>query len=275
MSVYKEIDGDIGREYKLVTNGFFQKQTERALVEIVPTVEYGTAFFIDGELQLTEKDEYIYHELLVHPCLMAARIRKRVCILGGGDGCAAREVLKWPDVESIHIIDWDKEVTDLFQTKYAHLNAWSLEDKRVTIENKNIQELFHEARKYDCILVDLLDPDESKGQLWVDVLRIARSWVADGGSLGINAGGITAWQINTLNWLLQHVESTPKFKRHLYKVFVPSFGREWCFLLLNEAKTIQVTNLPSNLRYMDEIAWHQAYTYGWTKNYLENIHGLQ
>ena len=92
MAVYRENDGFLVREYELTHSAIVQKQTKKAFLEIVPTKEYGTALFLDGELQLTEKDEYIYHESLVHPCLMTAITRKKVCILGGGDGCAAREV---------------------------------------------------------------------------------------------------------------------------------------------------------------------------------------
>lgn len=272
MAVYREIDGNLTREYVLEGGDIFRKQTEKALVELVPTKEFGTALFIDGELQFTEKDEYIYHEALVHPCLMTSSAQKKVCILGGGDGCAAREVLKWPDVESIHIIDWDKEVTDLFSHRFAHLNNWSLNDTRVTIENKNIQECLHEDRSYDCILVDLLDPKETQTDLWYDILFLAKHWIQPSGSIVINAGGITPWQVDTVNWLLQMIESKTSFKRILYKTFVPSFGKEWCFILIskgvNESANSLSTRLPSTLKYFSSATWDHIYTHTWTKDYF-------
>lgn len=270
MAVYRETDGGIVREYALSSDQIFRKQTEKALVEIVPTVEYGTALFIDGELQFTEKDEYMYHESLVHPCLTNASQRKKVCILGGGDGCAAREVFKWPDVERLDIIDWDKDVTDLFQHRYAHLNNWSLDDPRVYIENKNIQELLHEDRSYDCILVDLLDPKDTQIDLWYDILFLTKHWLTATGSLVINAGGITPWQVDMVNWLLQMIESKTGFQRVLYKTFVPSFGREWCFVLASKgdrpSKTLAA--LPPNLKYIDGTSWDHIYTHTWTKDYF-------
>jgi spermidine synthase len=269
MSVYRETDGDIVREYTLEYGStLFQKQSDKALLEIVQTKEYGTALFVDGELQLTEKDEYIYHESLVHPCLMTAASRKNVCILGGGDGCAAREVLKWPDVEHVHIIDWDKDVTELFRHRYASLNGWSLDDPRVTIENKNIQELLHEYRTYDCILVDLLDPKDAQIDLWYDILFLAKQWVTPTGSLVINAGGISPWQVDMVNWLLQMIESKTGFKRILYKAFVPSFGREWCFILAGKQAGSADINVPSDVRYFDATAWNHMYTHTWTKDYF-------
>jgi predicted membrane-bound spermidine synthase len=154
------------------------------------------------------------------------------------------------------------------------INCWAFEDKRVTIETRDIQSYRGEHRQYDCIVVDLLDPDASQADLWQTLLTIVKSWIRPGGSIVINAGGITPWQTDTLNWLLQHVESKPPLWRHLYKVFVPSFAREWCFLLLSEPKVIHLDKIPPNVKYIDTTAWHQAYTYGWTKNYVENLHGI-
>lgn len=270
MAVYRETDGFLVREYKLLSDTFFSKQTEKALVEIVPTQEYGTTLFIDGELQFAEKDEYIYHEALVHPCLMTTDVRKRICIFGGGDGCAAREVLKWPDVESVHIIDWDKDITDLFQTRYAHLNHWSLQDKRVTIENKNIQQLLHEERAYDCILIDLLDPKDTQMDLWYDLFFLAKHWVKPTGNIVINAGGISPWQVDMVNWLLQMIEKKTDFHRLLYKAFVPSFGREWCFILAGKwtGSSFLRAALPPGLKYFDKTAWGHMYTTTWTKDYF-------
>jgi len=274
MSFYREIDGDVVREYELASQGLKEYKTEKACIEIVPTKEFGQALFVDGELQLTFQDEYIYHEMLVHPCLSSSASRKRVCIMGGGDGCALREVLKWKDVEHIDILDWDAKMIDLFQTTFASINSWSYQDKRVAIETKDIRTYRNTKRSYDCILIDLLDPDVSQSELWLDIIDIMKSWITPGGSIVVNAGGITPWQTTTMNWLLQHIESTPQFRRHLYKVFVPSFAREWCFILLNHAPVVKLQALPSDLRYIDTTAWHQAYTYGWTKNYLETLYGF-
>lgn len=276
MAVYREADGHIHREYELEGDIVLRKQTERALVEIVNTKAFGLTLFIDNQLQLTFRDEYIYHEMFVHLCLASSQSRKRVCIIGGGDGCALREVLKWPDVEHVDVLDWDRELIHLFSTKYAFLNSWSFENPNVTVETRDIRSYIDEVRSYDCILVDLLDPDISQAELWLDLLRIVKVWRTPGGSVVFNMGGVTPWETDTLNWLLQHMESTPQFRRHLYKTFVPSFAREWCFLLWNQKNAIQFpSNLPSELRYLDTNAWHQAYIFGWTKNYLENLHGLQ
>jgi spermidine synthase len=276
MTTYREKDEEIVREYTLEIEEIFRKETENAFVEIVPLKEYGRSLFIDGQLQFTEKDEYIYHEALVHPCLATIEPRHSVCIIGGGDGLAAREVLRWGDaIHSIDIIDWDKEITDLFTEKYSDLNNESLQDSKVHIENENIRELLHDDRLYDCIIIDLLDPnpfEEGQTDLWYDVLFIARNWIKNGGSIVINAGGITPWDTEVVDWLVDLVQKKIKWNLSLYKVFVPSFGREWCFILLTQSERPYVEHLPDDVRFITKQAWKQMYSYGWTKDYRQNLY---
>ncbi|QQL45671.1 polyamine aminopropyltransferase [Sulfuriroseicoccus oceanibius] len=89
--------------------------------------------YINGHLQFREEDEFIYHENLVHPAMMLAPQRKRVLILGGGDGLAAREVLKYPEVEELLLVDIDPQMTDLAvdQPDLARMNGGVLKDARV------------------------------------------------------------------------------------------------------------------------------------------------
>ena len=273
MATYREKDGFIVREYALEQKPILYKQTKKAFIEIVPTKEYGKTLFIDNELQFSEKDEYIYHEMLVHPCLSLCDPRN-ICIIGGGDGLAAREVLKWHTVEAVDVIDWDEGITNYFMNEETTLNANSLQDPRVRIYNENIQESLHDERNYDAILVDLLDPDFTKeGQLdlWYDIIFMTKHWISPTGCIVINAGGITPWDTTTLNRLIELLAQKTSFLIHLYKVFVPSFGREWCFILLKETSTMTMTNAPANLHYFDENTWKQAYVSGWSVEYQRNI----
>src|SRR5437762_11318931 len=97
----------------------------------------GFSLFLNGNLQFSSVDEYRYHEALVHPAMQAAEGRKRVLILGGGDGLAAREVLRYPEVESVTLVDLDPAITSL-AVKYPELhelNQGSLEDARLHLLN--------------------------------------------------------------------------------------------------------------------------------------------
>ncbi len=98
-----------------------------------------TSMFINGHLQFNSQDEHIYHENLVHPAMVIARKKSRVLILGGGDGLATREVLKYPDVERITLCDIDPMIVDLARThpRMVALNHNSLNDARLfVVENE-------------------------------------------------------------------------------------------------------------------------------------------
>ena len=117
--------------------------------------------FINGNQQLSTLDETMYHEPMVHPVMTASPIPKQVLILGGGDGCAAREVLKYPSVESIKLVDLDPAITNLAQTNeiLVKLNQQSLLNGKVEIINQDAYTFLEDhLGYYDVIIIDLPDP---------------------------------------------------------------------------------------------------------------------
>jgi spermidine synthase len=120
-----------------------------------------TRLFLDRNLQFSSKDEYRYHESLVHPALGLVRRRSRVLILGGGDGMAARECLKYPDLRRIDLVDIDPEMTRIFTEEplLAELNDYALRSERVHVVNQDAMKYLEKTdRVYDVILMDLPDP---------------------------------------------------------------------------------------------------------------------
>jgi spermidine synthase len=253
--IYREKDQALYREYTLAPEGqLMSLQTSRALVEIVPTREYGPMFFIDGVLQCASVDEYIYHEFLVHPPMAYARENATVCILGGGDGCAAREVFKWKSVSSIDLYDWDKQLVAYFRENGKLWNQGSLQDKRIYYQHKDISKEFasSETSRYDVIVVDLLDPEYkdlvSENGFWQNLLKMVGRWRKQGGSIVINGGGVTPWQTESFSILKTLCKTLfPELFIITYKVFVPSFGREWAFILLVEKNSF-AKEIPPLLR---------------------------
>ena len=129
-------------------------------------------FYINGRLQFSSIDEHIYHDYLVAPVLAGSARRDNILIIGGGDGLALRDVLRY-EPKAVTLIDLDSELIDIFQTPEKHLNANlarkisylnknSLQDKRVTIFRSDafitINKLLKEGQIFDAIIVDLPDP---------------------------------------------------------------------------------------------------------------------
>ena len=117
--------------------------------------------FLDGNQQLSSFDEALYHEPLVHPAMQLVKQGQNILILGGGDGCAAREVLKYPSVKSIDIVDIDPAMTRLGQTNpiIVDLNDNAMNDERVKIVNTDAYKYLEDNKLfYDLIIIDLTDP---------------------------------------------------------------------------------------------------------------------
>ncbi len=237
---FEEVEADLTRHYSLIPSSvaktFF---TKRARIDICETKQFGPMFFIDGVLQASHFDEYIYHEFLVHPAMALTTSPKRVCIFGGGDGCAIREVLKWKSVERVDILDWDKELVDYFKQSGKLWNQGSLLDSRVQYEDVDIRSFFvtSEQRKYDVILIDLLDPVYADlvgpDNFWENLLLLAHRWMTPGGSIAINGGGILPWAYETYYTLFKQLRTHFDLSITPYKVFVPSYASEWGFFVLH------------------------------------------
>ncbi|CAN5802795.1 polyamine aminopropyltransferase [soil metagenome] len=131
---------------------------------VVTKGKTGYALFLNGNLQFNSFDEYRYHEALVHPAFAAfGKDAKRILVLGGGDGLAVREILKYKSVESVTLVDLDPMMTDVSKSVVAlgELNKHSLEDKRVQIINNDAFVWLDqtETEPFDVAIIDFPDPN--------------------------------------------------------------------------------------------------------------------
>ena len=140
----------------------YQKQT--AYQKIVVTRSVTTKdqrLYIDGHIQFSSRDEYRYHEALVHPLLSIAGKKENILILGGGDGLAVREVLKHKGVKRIDLVDIDPEMTHLGKNlhRLALLNQYSLDSDKVHIYNQDAFTFINQnGILYDRVIIDMPDP---------------------------------------------------------------------------------------------------------------------
>ncbi|MFD2566042.1 polyamine aminopropyltransferase [Pseudotenacibaculum haliotis] len=117
--------------------------------------------YLNDNLQFSTFDEPLYHEVIVHPVMQLLNNPRRILILGGGDGCAARELLKYESLSEITLVDLDKKLTDLFteNSEFAKINNQSLSNEKVTIVNQDGFNFLENTQEfYDLIIVDLPDP---------------------------------------------------------------------------------------------------------------------
>jgi len=131
---------------------------------VVTRGKLGHSLFLNGNLQFNSFDEYRYHEALVHPAFAAYEGNpRRILVLGGGDGLAVREILKYPDIESVTLVDLDPMMTGLSRElpALAELNRNSMEDPRVRVINADAFVWLdnNEVQPFDIAIVDFPDPN--------------------------------------------------------------------------------------------------------------------
>lgn len=168
---------------------------------IFRTPNYGLVLTLDGIIQLAELDEHIYHELLVHPAATALPAVRSALILGGGDGCAARELLKYRELETLEMVEIDQQVVDLCREHFGTINCGALNDPRLTVVVQEGESYLHDhpSNRYDLVLADLTEPYDtagSAGHLSKNIFsprfyRQLKRHMTPGGILVVQSGGVT------------------------------------------------------------------------------------
>jgi len=128
-------------------------------VELIETEFYGKALVLDGLFMTSEKDEFFYHEMIVHPAMCAARSRKRVLVIGGGDGGTVRELMRWPDMEQVVMVEIDGEVVDVCREHLPGI-ASAFEEPRLELRIEDGIKYVADApdQSFDVVLLDGSDP---------------------------------------------------------------------------------------------------------------------
>ncbi len=210
----------------------FSKQSEYQKI-VITKAEDDVRLFLNGNIQFSSIDEHRYHESLVHPALSLLEQRDNVLVLGGGDGLAVREILKYPDVKTIDLVDLDKAVTDLAQNSQYLLkyNQASLANKKVEVINQDAyQYLEANKKKYDIVIIDLPDPNnESLNKLYtVTFYRLIYENLNNKGI--IVAQSTSPYFAPKPFWIIYNTIEEAGFKTRPYHVYVPSFG-DWGFTM--------------------------------------------
>lgn len=150
-----------GEQAKYKDKVVFSEQTKYQKIVVTSWQEWNS-LYINGNQQLSTFDEYMYHEPMVHSTLGITPVKKNILVLGGGDGCIVRELLKYQEIEQITLVDLDQKMIDLGKTNsiFTDLNNNSLNHSKVTTVSGDAFNFVDNSNEtYDVILVDLPDPN--------------------------------------------------------------------------------------------------------------------
>ncbi|MDT8990535.1 polyamine aminopropyltransferase [Curvibacter sp. APW13] len=216
----------------------------------------GYKLFLNGNLQFAERDEYRYHEALVHPAMAAFGAPRRVAVLGGGDGMAVREILKYPSVESVTLVELDPHMSTLFAQDAAmvRLNAGALRSPKVQVVNTDafqwLQDGLAANDTFDVIVVDFPDPTNfSIGKLYTQSFYalLAQRLSASGYAVVQTTSPLVARQSY---WTVVQTIEAAGLRTTPYHANVPSFG-EWGYVIASHRPWRRPSALPAGLRFLD------------------------
>jgi len=208
--------------------------------------------FLNNNLQFSSHDEYRYHEALVHPGLASLPAARRVLVLGGGDGLAVREVLKYPHIESVTLVDLDPAMTRLFSTAPAltALNANALHSPKVkTINADALVWLEQNPDAFDFIIVDFPDPNNfALGKLYTSAFyRLLEKRLSARGRIVVQS--TSPLYARKSFWSVVGTLESVGFQVTPYHAMVPSFG-EWGFIIASRQTYTPPTSYPVPTRFL-------------------------
>ncbi len=265
-----------------VSELLFRKKSKYQLIEVIKHEVFGKILFLDGKPQVTEFDEWIYHESLVHPPMILHGSPKDVLIIGGGDGGALREVLKHPTVKNIVLVDLDPEVMNVVRKYLPEIPGGAFDDSRVKIIHEDGRKYVENTdSKFDVIIVDVTDPCSGiASKLFTkEFYKVCKN--------SLREDGVIVTQAESVNFSHLYFEiSFPticrtikeEFKNvHPYQAFVPSFASCWGFVLASNAHSVKELNKEHvetrlkdiKTKFLNPMAF--ASLFSLPKNVLENI----
>lgn len=233
----------------------YTKQTDYQRI-VLTQARSGVSLFLDGNLQFASVDEYRYHEALVHPAFAAARAHTHALVLGGGDGLAVREILRYADVASVTLVDLDPGMTELARELpfLRDLNGGALSDRRVTVINDDAMVWIAERHegvpeKFDVVIVDFPDPNNfALGKLYTTrFYRLLKERLADGAVVSVQS--TSPLVARKSYWCVVRTMEAAGYSVRPYHAFVPSFG-EWGYALGSLAPVPVPARVPGGLRYL-------------------------
>ena len=189
--------------------------------------------YINGNLQFSSRDEYRYHEALVHPALEALPWARSVLVLGGGDGLALREILRYPNIKSATVVDLDPAMTEAFtkRAELVKLNHASFSDPRVHVVNADAAIwLQRNDDMFDAAIIDFPDPSSfALGKLYsVPFYGMVKKHIAANGLIVVQS--TSPFFAPHAYWSIDATLREVGLRTWPYHAYVPSFG-EWGFVL--------------------------------------------
>ena len=209
-------------------------QTRYQSAQIIRSHNFGICLVLDGKIQSSEADEFIYHEALVQPAMITHPGPELVFIAGGGEGATLREVLAHKTVKRAVMVDIDEEVVALSQKYLPNHSQGAFKDRRTELQHVDARDYLAKSNdKFDIIIIDLPDPIE-EGPAYLlytrEFYKIVRDSLNDSGMITVQAGSASLTELLNLTAVYNTLKSVFPIVSP-YKTDMPCFGGPWGFCI--------------------------------------------
>lgn len=242
-------------------------QTPYQQLELLQTPEFGKVLRLDGRFMTSEKEEFFYHEALVHPAAMAHPAPRNALILGGGDGGAAEELLKHPSIQHVVLAELDEAVVQFSRQHLQAVHRGALDDVRLQVCIGDGMALMDSTQeRFDLVLMDLTDPDTPASALYSpsSLARMKRV-LAPGGALVLHLGSpvFHGDQVAELARSLREQFAVVR----CYGLYIPLYGAYWGLAIASDSldpASLSAEQIAQRLqqRYVQDLQYYSAEVHG-------------
>jgi spermidine synthase len=209
-------------------------QTRYQKMAIFDTAQYGKLFRLDGFNMTSEKEEFVYHENLIHPALAAHNAPRKVLVIGGGDGGSSEEALKHPSVEQVTMVEIDEDVIRVAKEHFGAVHNGVFDNPKLRVLIDDGMRFVRETNeKFDLIALDLNDPMGPAEALYsTEFFQQLRHTLAPGGALVLHIGSPVA-RPDRVAELAQRLNGVFRIVRP-YTMYIPLYGSLWAMAVCSD-----------------------------------------
>jgi spermidine synthase len=211
-----------------------EAQTKFQHVEIMETPAYGKVLVLDGRIQSSQAEDFIYHEALVHPGMLASeRPPQTGLVIGGGEGATLREILRYPSIRRAVMVDIDDQVVDLCKKYLPEMHQGAFEDTRSELRHEDARAYLEKtSERFDFITIDLVEPLEEGPACLLftkEFYTLVRDRLTAGGAMTLQAGMTKLGELDFFTSIHRTLrEVFPVVAA--YQTFISCFGTPWGFI---------------------------------------------
>jgi spermidine synthase len=252
-----------------------EAQTKFQHVEIMETASYGKALVLDGRIQSSQADEFLYHEALVHPGLLLLDAPPTsALVIGGGEGATLREILRYPSIRKAVMVDIDAEVVELCKRHLPEMHQGAFDDPRTEFRAEDARGyLERTAERFDLIVVDLVEPLEEGPACLLftrEFYGLVRDRLTPGGAMTMQAGMTKVGELDFFTSIHRTLRDVFPVVAG-YQTFIPCFGTPWGFIVASRKNDpcaqsaasvdrLIADRVPGSLAYWDGQTHHHAFS---------------